>query len=189
MATRAMVASFLVLLLAFPTVFGTDHNVGGSGGWKLGGDYTTWASGQTFNVGDNLVFKYDSTHAVDEVSENDYNSCSSSNAIKNYQGGNTKIPLSSTGKRYFLCPTAGHCDGGMKLAINVVGAASSPPSGTPPSGTTPSTPSPPSESGTPATNTTTSPSPKPNGAVTVSTAFNLLVGSFFVSSIMFGFMG
>ncbi|TKY68914.1 Uclacyanin-3 protein [Spatholobus suberectus] len=185
---KTIVASFLVLLLAFPTVFGTDFDVGDSSGWALGTDYSTWASGKTFKVGDNLVFKYDSTHQVDEVNESGYSSCSSSNAIKNYQDGNTKIALSSAGKRYFLCPTAGHCAGGMKLSINVVAASGTPPtspSGTPP--TTPSTPSPPS-SGSPATNTT-APAPKSSGAVGVSSGISLLVGSFFASAIMFGFMG
>jgi hypothetical protein len=50
----SMVASFLVLLLAFPSVFATDFTVGDSSGWNLGVDYTTWPSGKTFKVGDNL---------------------------------------------------------------------------------------------------------------------------------------
>ncbi|KAG5009620.1 hypothetical protein AAZX31_07G109000 [Glycine max] len=183
---RAIAVSFLVLLLAFPTVFGADHEVGDTGGWALGVNYNTWASGKTFRIGDNLVFKYDSTHQVDEVDESGYNSCSSSNIIKNYKDGNTKIELTSTGKRYFLCPISGHCAGGMKLQINVVaGTPPTTPSGTPP--TTPSnpSPSPPSDSGS--TNTTSP--PKPSGAVTVSSGIGLLVGSFFASAIMFGFMG
>lgn len=49
-----MVASLFVLLLAFPTVFGTDHTVGDDKGWDQGVDYTTWPSGKTFKVGDNL---------------------------------------------------------------------------------------------------------------------------------------
>ncbi|KAG5043069.1 hypothetical protein JHK87_006984 [Glycine soja] len=184
----AIAASFLVLLLAFPTVFGADHEVGDTSGWALGVNYNTWASGKTFTVGDTLVFKYDSTHQVDEVDESGYNSCSSSNSIKNYQDGNSKIELTSPGKRYFSCPISGHCAGGMKLQINVAAASGTPPttpSGTPP--TTPSnpSPSPPSESGS--TNTTSP--PKPSGAVTVSSGIGLLVGSFFVSAIMFGFMG
>lgn len=47
-------ASFLVLLVAAPTVYGVDHTVGGNAGWSLSGDYKTWAAGQTFTVGDNL---------------------------------------------------------------------------------------------------------------------------------------
>jgi hypothetical protein len=50
----SIVASFLVLLLAFPSVFATDFTVGDAKGWDLGVDYTTWPSGKTFKVGDNL---------------------------------------------------------------------------------------------------------------------------------------
>ncbi|KHN19106.1 Uclacyanin-2 [Glycine soja] len=171
---RAIAVSFLVLLLAFPTVFGADHEVGDTGGWALGVNYNTWASGKTFRIGDNLELT-----CFGKV-------WGSSNIIKNYKDGNTKIELTSTGKRYFLCPISGHCAGGMKLQINVVaGTPPTTPSGTPP--TTPSnpSPSPPSDSGS--TNTTSP--PKPSGAVTVSSGIGLLVGSFFASAIMFGFMG
>lgn len=51
---KSIVASFLVLVLAFPYVFGTDYTVGDSSGWALGVDYATWVSGKTFKVGDNL---------------------------------------------------------------------------------------------------------------------------------------
>ncbi|KAI4356620.1 hypothetical protein L6164_000629 [Bauhinia variegata] len=132
--------SFLVLLLAVAasTVNGVDHDVGGSVGWRLdAGDYNFWASLQTFTVGDNLVFNYDSSHGVDVVSEEDYKSCSSSNPMNSFNGGRTKIALSSPGKMYFICPTAGHCSAGMKLAINVVAAASNNPGGGDPSTTTP----------------------------------------------------
>lgn len=50
----SMVASLLVLLLAFPYVFATDFTVGDANGWTQGVDYTTWTSGKTFKVGDNL---------------------------------------------------------------------------------------------------------------------------------------
>ncbi|RDY01656.1 Uclacyanin-3, partial [Mucuna pruriens] len=204
---KAIVASFLLLMLVFPTVFGTNYNVGDSSGWNLGVDYSTWSAGKTFHVGDTVckslqlflclsetMFTYDSNHALDEVNESGYSSCSSSNAIKNYQDGNTTIALTSTGKRYFLCPKPSHCQGGMKLQINVVAANSTPPSGTPPSGTPPSgtpptTPTTPSGTpSTPATNTT-APAPNSSGAVGVSSGLALLVGSFFASAVMFGFMG
>jgi hypothetical protein len=193
----SIVASFLVLLLAFPSVFATDFTVGDAKGWDLGVDYTTWPSGKTFKVGDNLVFKYGSTHQVDEVSESDYKSCSSSSPIKNYNDGDSKVALTKAGKQYFICPTAGHCAGGMKLEINVVAASTTPtPSGTPPPTKTPSgtpsktppttdTPSTPSSG----TNTTSPPPPKDSGAISVSNGISLLVGSFFVSTMVLSFMG
>jgi len=50
----SMIASFFVLLLVFPYAFATDFTVGDTSGWDLGVDYTKWASGKTFKVGDNL---------------------------------------------------------------------------------------------------------------------------------------
>lgn len=44
----------LFILLASPAAFAKDHIVGGDGGWSQSGDYTTWAGGETFTVGDNL---------------------------------------------------------------------------------------------------------------------------------------
>ncbi|CAJ1948052.1 unnamed protein product [Sphenostylis stenocarpa] len=187
--TKPVAASFLVLMLAFPTVFGVDYDVGDSSGWITQFNYDNWASGKTFRVGDNLVFKYDSSHEVDEVDESSYNSCSSSNTIKNYNDGNSKVALTATGKRFFLCPRTGHCAGGMKLQINVVAASTTTPSSgtTPPTTTTPSTPSsPPSGSGSPPTSNTTSPSPKPNGAVGASSGIGLLVAA---SALVLAFMG
>ncbi|KAI4354687.1 hypothetical protein L6164_003534 [Bauhinia variegata] len=183
----ALAASFLVVLLAASTVYGVDHTVGGSAGWSLAaGDYANWASGQTITVGDNLVFNYDSSHGVDVVSEDDYNSCSSSKPINSFQGGSTKIPLTSSGKMYFICPSVGHCSGGMKLAVTVA-AASNTPSGTP--STTPATSSPPSSSGTPATTTNNTTSPPHNGAVSGFGGITYLMGSLFTSAIAFAFIG
>ncbi|XVF73536.1 hypothetical protein PTKIN_Ptkin12aG0209600 [Pterospermum kingtungense] len=101
-----------------------------------------------------VVFNYDSSsHSVDEVSKSDYDNCNSGNALKSYTGGKTVITLSSTGTMYFICPTAGHCSAGMKVAVPVVAASGSTPStpstpsGSPPSGSTSSPPPPPSSSG------------------------------------------
>ncbi|MCH89107.1 blue copper protein, partial [Trifolium medium] len=133
------------------------------------------------------VFKYGSSHQVDEVSESDYKSCSSSNPIKNHNDGDSKVALTKAGKLYFICPTIGHCSGGMKLQVDVVAASTTPtPSGTPPPTKSPSdTPSTPSSG----TNTTSPPPPKDSGAMSVSNGISLLVGSFFVSTMVLSFMG
>ncbi|KEH17865.1 putative cupredoxin [Medicago truncatula] len=186
--STSMIASFFVLLLAFPYAFATDFTVGDANGWTQGVDYTKWASGKTFKVGDNLVFKYGSFHQVNEVDESGYKSCSTSNTIKSYDDGDSKVPLTKAGKIYFICPTPGHCTstGGMKLEVNVVAASTTPtPSGTPPPTKSPSTtPSAPSE-----TNSTTPSPPKDNGAFSVSNGVSLLMGSFFVSAMILGLMG
>ncbi|MED6143814.1 hypothetical protein PIB30_009314 [Stylosanthes scabra] len=135
----ALVASsFFILLLAFPTVFATDFTVGDSSGWALKFDYTAWAKGKTFKVGDTLTFKYNpSFHQVNEVNKCNYDGCNLSNPTKNYKGGNTTITLFEEGCYYFLCPIDDHCSEGMKLEVIVAAYSSGSPS-TPYSTTTPS---------------------------------------------------
>lgn len=48
-----MVCLMVMLCFAVPSL-ATVYTVGDSAGWTLGVDYTTWASGKTFNVGDSL---------------------------------------------------------------------------------------------------------------------------------------
>ncbi|GMJ01213.1 hypothetical protein HRI_003790500 [Hibiscus trionum] len=159
-------AAFLLLLLAAPAALAVQYTVGDSAGWTTTGDYEGWVQGKTFTVGDTLLFNYGGSHAVDVVSQSDYDNCNSGNALSTHNDGNTVIPLSSPGPMYFICPTIGHCAGGMKLTVNVVAAGSnspstpSTPSGSPTTpGTTPSggsTPSPPS-----------GPSPRQSGAPSI----------------------
>ncbi|KAI4338775.1 hypothetical protein MLD38_023788 [Melastoma candidum] len=150
----------VIIAAALPEIHGAVHTVGGSAGWTQSVDYKTWASGETFAIGDTLQFNYGLSHSVDQVSNSDYDSCSSGNAIQSYSGGSTAINITSAGSMYFICPTVGHCSGGMKLAIIVQSSATAPsttPSSPP---TTPSTtPSPPSA--TPSTTPYTNSSPPP----------------------------
>lgn len=92
------------------------------------------------------MFNYGGSHSVDEVRKSDYENCNSGNALKTHSGGSNVITLSSTGAMYFICPTAGHCSEGMKLAVTVVAASGSSPST--PGGST-SSPPPPPPSGAP----------------------------------------
>ncbi|XP_059459231.1 uclacyanin-3-like [Corylus avellana] len=181
----AMQITLLILMLATPVAYGVQHIVGGSTGWNQAGDYVTWAAGEKFVVGDTLLFTYDSSHKVDVVSQADYTACNSGNAINSYQDGNTTVALSTAGSMYFICPTAGHCSGGMKLAVTVT--AANPPS------TSPTTPSPP---GTPPTTTTpsppgttTSPPPPPRSNGAASIYCNMMFGFSVVLGTMFAFMG
>ncbi|XP_040991313.1 stellacyanin-like [Juglans microcarpa x Juglans regia] len=176
------IITLLILVLATPAVvYGAQHVVGGSAGWSQTADYSTWAAGETFLVGDTLVFNYDSTHKVDEVSQSDYTSCNSGNAIASHQGGSTTINLSSPGSKYFICPSSGHCSMGMKLAVNVVATSTTP---SPPSGST--TPS----DSTPPSTTVSPPPPPPSGATIISyTMNNVMFVSLLVSATIFAFMG
>ncbi|WVY90264.1 hypothetical protein V8G54_035778 [Vigna mungo] len=116
----------LALNMVMPTLAAT-HTVGDTSGWAIGGDYSTWASGLKFRVGDSL----DSS-------------------------GATTITLKTAGTHYFICAAPGHCQGGMKLAVKVKAkkvsdsaAAPSPAKDSPPSDSD-------NTKDTPTTSTTTS---------------------------------
>ncbi|KAG2326130.1 hypothetical protein Bca4012_035102 [Brassica carinata] len=175
-----MAATALLLVLAIiPATIAETYTVGDTQQWASNVDYTEWVKGKTFRVGDILEFKYGLSHSVDVTTKAGYDNCDSSAATENHSNGDTKIELKTVGTKYYICPTPGHCIGGMKLAVSVVAASSgtpeapTPPSSTPgtpdaPTPTTPGTPpttpdSPPAD-GTPATPTPLSPPPPPSGA-------------------------
>ncbi|KAJ6841219.1 putative blue copper protein [Iris pallida] len=146
MATYNSIALGVALLVCCTRwASATDYVVGDTAGWAVGVDYSTWTSGKTFVVGDNLVFNYAAgAHTVSEVTASDYGSCSTSNGASTDSSGATTVPLKTAGTHYFICGVPGHCSGGMKLSVPVTGSSSTVPSNsTPPStGTTPSTTTP-----------------------------------------------
>ncbi|KAF9666246.1 hypothetical protein SADUNF_Sadunf16G0209700 [Salix dunnii] len=117
-----------------------QHVVGGSQGWEESTDFSSWASGQKFKVGDQLVFKYASgLHSVVELGgESAYKSCDLGTPLNSMNTGNDVVKLSKPGTHYFACGTLGHCGQGMKVKITVE------------SGTAPSTPESSSSSSSPA---------------------------------------
>ncbi|XP_074588613.1 chemocyanin-like [Curcuma longa] len=130
----ALEAALLIFLAAaVPAAVATDYTVGGSQGWNSGVDYSSWASGKTFNVGDTLLFQYSPLHSVAEVGESDFNACSASNSVQTHTDRSTRISLTAPGSRYFICGTSGHCSGGMKLAVTVAASGSSDDGSTAPS--------------------------------------------------------
>nr|XP_043606667.1 mavicyanin-like [Erigeron canadensis] len=156
---RAMVKETLLSIVAtamlIQLALAVDHPVGGSGGWDTSTNLDSWASSQTFTVGDNLVFTFLPNHDVLEVSKDDYDSCTTSGPISNGALTPVTVSLTAAGSRYFICGTPGHCDRGMKVEIKTIAAAASgPPTSTPPSSSSPTTPvsteSPPSSEDKPA---------------------------------------
>nr|XP_016462724.1 PREDICTED: blue copper protein-like [Nicotiana tabacum] len=174
---RAGIFVLVLFICCVVPSLATVYTVGDSAGWAMGVDYSTWATGKTFNVGDSLVFNYPSGHTVDEVSASDYQSCTAGNAITSDQSGATTIPLKTAGTRYFTCGVMGHCSGGMKLSVTVAaaggggGGSTTPSSGTTTqsSGTTTSTATP-----TPDT-TTTSTTSHPSASETLSPFIPFLI--------------
>uniref|UniRef100_A0A1J3HCA7 Uclacyanin-3 n=2 Tax=Noccaea caerulescens TaxID=107243 RepID=A0A1J3HCA7_NOCCA len=125
---RSTVAAALLplLLAAFPGVLAVTFQVGDTAGWNTGVNYTTWVGGKTFRVGDTLEFKYGPSHAVFVVDKAGFDGCDGSGATQRFSNRDTKIDLTKVGTIHFLCPSPGHCLGGMKLAVPVLAAASSP---------------------------------------------------------------
>ncbi|XP_027359206.1 mavicyanin-like [Abrus precatorius] len=118
----------MVAILMAKEALAAQHVVGGSQGWDPSTDLNTWSSGQTFKVGDKLVFKYSSLHSVVELSsESAYKKCDISSPVKSLSSGNDVVKLDKAGTRYFTCGTLGHCSQGMKVKITTVkGNAPSP---------------------------------------------------------------
>ncbi|XP_024960166.1 mavicyanin-like [Cynara cardunculus var. scolymus] len=155
----------------------TRHVVGNALGWTIpaGGaaTYTTWASQQTFTVGDTLLFNFTTgLHNVAEVSQAAYGPCSSTNTLSLNPTGPALVTLTRPGNHYYICTVVSHCQIGQKLAINVLSATSTTPEGTP------SLPvSPPSTIATPPTPFVFSPagSPIPPPTTSSSTSFTAVV--------------
>ncbi|KAK2650519.1 hypothetical protein Ddye_018008 [Dipteronia dyeriana] len=159
---RTLICLAATTALLMQLAMAATYTVGGpNGGWDVTTDLQTWAASQSFIVGDNLNFQYTTNHDVLEVTKANYDACTTSNAVQSYNGGNTVITLSSPGKRYFICGTAGHCSQGMKVEIDTL-ATSSPPPATPstPPPTSPTTPPPQASPSTPPPSSPTTPPPK-----------------------------
>ncbi|KAK7846591.1 uclacyanin 1-like [Quercus suber] len=191
---RSTLMSLAILAMLINLAMGANYTVGGANsGWDTSTDLQTWASSQSFLVGDNLIFQYTPNHDVLEVSKSDYDSCQASNPIQSYSGGTTNIPLSSQGKRYFICGTSGHCSQGMKVQIDTLATSAPPPaspsSKPPTSSVTPLAPTPASESHSPSPaqtpkSTPTVPSPTPSATSAKPPSSSAHKGGFLVNITM-----
>ncbi|KAK1418474.1 hypothetical protein QVD17_27619 [Tagetes erecta] len=140
------------------TIAQTTHVVGDTLGWTIPSNgaaaYTTWASQQTFIVGDILVFNYENgQHDVAEVSAAAYDPCSSTNPLSLATTAPTSLTLTNAGPHYYICTFTSHCQIGQKLAINVSTSTTTPPPTTPASPPT-TTPTPPTPASPPTTTLT-----------------------------------
>ncbi|KAI4350331.1 hypothetical protein L6164_004797 [Bauhinia variegata] len=115
----AFLAISMVLLCSVATA--VDHVVGDESGWTLNFDYTKWAQDKVFNVGDNLVFKYNvNNHNLVKVDGATFKNCTNipqGNEV--LRSGNDVIPLGTPGRKWYICAVSDHCSRGMKLAITV----------------------------------------------------------------------
>ncbi|XP_074263705.1 basic blue protein [Silene latifolia] len=118
-ATQVMILGLAIIMcvlaIAQPTV-GTPYTVGDAGGWTF--NVVNWPNGKSFRAGDVLAFNYASSlHNVVVVNRGGYTSCNPQSGAKVYTSGKDNIKLSK-GPNYFICTIPGHCQSGMKIAVN-----------------------------------------------------------------------
>ncbi|AEE83198.1 blue copper-binding protein, 15K (lamin) [Arabidopsis thaliana] len=128
----AVVLAFLVAA-PIPEVTAKKYLVGDKKFWNPNINYTLWAQGKHFYVGDWLYFVfYRDQHNILEVNKADYEKCISNRPIRNYTRGAGRdiVPLYET-RRYYLLDGRGGCVQGMKLDV-LVETPPPPPPFTPP---------------------------------------------------------
>ncbi|KAG2301903.1 hypothetical protein Bca4012_060244 [Brassica carinata] len=121
--TVLIVAAVLAFLVAAPVpeVTAKKFLVGDKNFWNPNINYTAWAQGKHFYVGDWLYFVYyRDQHNILEVNKADYERCNADHPIKNYTRGAGRdiVPLFVT-KQYYLLDGRGGCFKGMKLTVTV----------------------------------------------------------------------
>ncbi|KAL9313225.1 hypothetical protein ACSQ67_018677 [Phaseolus vulgaris] len=125
-SSRAVSASLLFFFLLLGFSAAKELLVGGNiDAWKIPSSelnsLNQWAEKSRFRVGDYLVWKYESgKDSVLEVTREEYGNCSTSNPIKEYSDGNTKVKLERPGPFYFISGAKGHCEKGQKLVVVVI---------------------------------------------------------------------
>ncbi|WOK99475.1 hypothetical protein Cni_G08187 [Canna indica] len=130
---QSLAVALAILAVALPLAMAADIVVGGDNGWMPDFNYTLWAEGQEFIVGDNLIFKYnEGDHNVIPVGGAEFKACRAGGEDKVLSSGNDVLPLKTTGKKWYLCGKGDHCDRGQKLVITVLPDVGLAPSSPPP---------------------------------------------------------
>ncbi|XP_027927821.1 early nodulin-like protein 2 [Vigna unguiculata] len=83
--------------------------------------YTHWAQRNRFQVNDTLLFKYKSgCDSVLVVKKEDYDSCNTSNAMQEMDGGDSMFTFVKSGPFFFITGNAQNCKRGQKLTVVVL---------------------------------------------------------------------
>lgn len=112
-----------------------------------------------------VVFNFETrTHDVATVTQDKYEKCDGESPLDLHTEGPASITLTASGFNYFICTlqAGGHCNNGLRLAVNVNAAtnvtAPPPPPPPPPTTPTPSPPPPPTQTPLPPPPLTQTPS-------------------------------
>ncbi|XP_062024054.1 basic blue protein-like [Rosa rugosa] len=118
MQVVAVLLLLCLMAVQLEYVDAATYTVGDSRGWSFKTD--KWPNGKQFRAGDVLIFNYDSTlHNVVAVGKGGYSSCTTPRGAKVLTSGKDRVKL-ARGQNYFICSFPGHCESGMKVAINAV---------------------------------------------------------------------
>ncbi|CAN6317552.1 unnamed protein product [Urochloa humidicola] len=113
----ALIVALVIVLSCAAAAKAAKYTVGDDQGWRLGVNYSAWASGKTFAVGDVLEFNF-VTGEHDVVKAGD-DSCSTSDARWKFNQSKVSTIIDYTGYHYFICSFPYHCSYGMKLTVVV----------------------------------------------------------------------
>ncbi|KAH7835421.1 hypothetical protein Vadar_026037 [Vaccinium darrowii] len=106
----------LLLVLNFEVAQAATYKVGGANGWTF--NVVSWPKGKRFRAGDTLLFSYNpQAHNLVVVNKDGYDKCKAPARAKTYSSGSDQIKLAK-GQNYFICTFTGHCESGMKIAVN-----------------------------------------------------------------------
>ncbi|XP_021765270.1 basic blue protein-like [Chenopodium quinoa] len=115
-ARLGVLLGILLYLLAAKPIFAAEYKVGDTAGWTY--NVENWPNGKSFKDADLLIFNYfKERHNVAVLTKEGYDSCTAPSGSIVYQTGHDEIRL-DPGQSYFICTTPGHCENGMKIAIN-----------------------------------------------------------------------
>ncbi|KAF3784611.1 Early nodulin-like protein 1 [Nymphaea thermarum] len=143
------------VLACLGEAYAREFQVGGSQGWTVPKDtstnpYNQWAEKNRFQIGDSLLFVYQSSSdSVLQVSRDDYNNCNTATPIAAFNDGRTTFTFNRSGSFYFISGAEDNCKKNEKLVVVVLSdrtkqtpttsPATSPPTTSPsPSGKSPS---------------------------------------------------
>uniref|UniRef100_A0A0C9RX32 TSA: Wollemia nobilis Ref_Wollemi_Transcript_7503_964 transcribed RNA sequence n=1 Tax=Wollemia nobilis TaxID=56998 RepID=A0A0C9RX32_9CONI len=122
-----MIVLCFVLATLMEVSSGYEHKVGGAQGWTMPNDtktdmYSQWAEQTRFQVGDTLLFVYNSnTDSVLRVTKEHYDNCTTSMPMEHYNDGNTRFTLNNSGPYFFISAKRDRCQKGEKLHVVVMG--------------------------------------------------------------------
>ncbi|CAN6458038.1 unnamed protein product [Victoria cruziana] len=103
-----------------------EFQVGGSQGWTVPNDastnpYNQWAEKNRFQIGDSLLFVYQSSSdSVLQVSRDDFNNCNTATPIAAFSDGRTSFTFHRSGSYYFISGVEDNCKKNEKLVVVVL---------------------------------------------------------------------